>query len=72
MAFKDEYKLRETGVYVRRGRFREEDWWEPCFEGAPDMCKRVYTLMESVYNMGEHDGRKYVRSAVKSALDIEF
>lgn len=71
MTFDSEYELRDNGIYVRRGRFREQDWWEPCFEGAPDMCKKVYNLMEVVYNKGEHDGRKFVRDAIKDALNIE-
>ena len=72
MAFKDHFKLKHTSIDVSRGRFREEVWFEPCFEGKPEECKKVYTLLEMVYNMGEHDGRKYVRSAVKEALDIEL
>ena len=71
MSFSDNFEIRDTGIFVKRGRFREQDWWEPCFEGAPVMISQVYRLMESVYNMGEHDGRNFVRREVKKALDIE-
>lgn len=72
MAFRDNYDLREDGIYVLRGRFRETDWWEPCFQANPTTANVVYKLMEVVYNEGEHDGRKFVRRAVKEALDIEL
>ena len=72
MAFQDHFKLNEGYVEIKRGSFRGEDWYEMCYAGSPEECKRVYTLLETVYNMGEHAGRKYVRNAVKEALDIEF
>lgn len=72
MSFQKHFILKDGRIDVLRGRFREEDWYEPCFEGAPDMCKKVYSLIEIAYNMGEHDGRKYVRKLMKEALDIEL
>ena len=72
MAFKDVYQLKDDGIYVFKGKFRDGEWWDHFFSSTPDMTKIVYDLMETVYNRGEHDGRKAIRNAVKEVLDIEF
>ena len=72
MAFKDVYQLKDDGIYVFKGKFRDGEWWDRFFSSTPDMTKIVYDLMETVYNNGEHDGRKSIRNAVKEALDIEL
>lgn len=73
MAFSDIYQLRrdQGGIYVFRGRFRDKDWWEPVFVGSDIEIQMVYKLLEAVYNTGEHDGRKFVRDNIKSALALD-
>lgn len=66
------FQLREDGIYMNRGRFRDKEFWDPIFQGAPIITKNVYTIMEMVYNQGESDGRKTIRNAIKTALDIDL
>jgi hypothetical protein len=71
MSFKNNFHLREDGVYILRGRFRDKELWEPCFPTSdPVVANLVYNLLETVYNLGEHDGRVHVRNSIKEALDI--
>lgn len=72
MGFRQTYELREDGIYMHRGRFRDKEFWDPIFQGAPVIAKNVYTIMEMVYNEGEHEGRKAVRNAIKTALNIDL
>jgi hypothetical protein len=72
MGFRDTYQLREDGIYVLRGKFREKDWYEMCYAGTLQECKIVYILLETVYNHGEHDGRTHVRRGVIEALGLDL
>jgi hypothetical protein len=71
MSYQNNFELREDGIYIRRGSFRGKPWWDLYFKAEPALMNLVNNCLETAYNMGEHDGRKYVRNAIKQALDIE-
>ena len=73
MAFRDLYTIDGDTIVERRGIYRDKPFTViKYFSDNSDQIQSVYSLMETVYNTGEHDGRKHVRNAVKEALDIEL
>jgi len=72
MLFDERFRISDDKIEMFRGTFRGVGYYEPCFENTPEVVKNVYVLMQTVYNIGEHDGRDYVRRKVKKALNIEL
>lgn len=72
MAFHELYSIDGDTIVERRGIYRDKPYTITVYTGKPADVQYVYSLMETVYNTGEHDGRKSIRNAVKEALDIEL
>lgn len=72
MKFHDRFVIENNSIKAFRGYYRDNMWFETCFEGDNEMIKKVYSLLEMVYSVGEHDGRLFVRENIKSALGIDF
>jgi len=72
MAFRDLYTIDGDTIVERRGTYRDKPFTIIVYTGKSVGVQDIYKLMETVYNSGEHDGRKHVRNAVKEAIDIEL
>jgi len=71
--FQDRFSIENNTIQVFKGYFRGKPFFETCFEcDDADIIEKVYSLLQMVYNMGEHEGRLTVRNNVKTALGLDL
>ena len=75
MKFKDRFIIDNYSIKMFKGHYRDKPWFETCIEGNAEnaeMIKQVYSVLEMVYNTGEHEGRFFVRENIKAALGLDL
>jgi hypothetical protein len=72
MKFKDRFIIEDNSIKMFRGYYRDKPCFETCIEGNEELIKKIYSLLEMVYNSGEHQGRLFVRNNIKTALGIDL